>query len=283
MERTVPRMTQVITALMVNEARQALLPPHSVRTLTDCLSAVERLGFLWPFTPGTGEVPALFPALDTDLEGQRWDWVWGWKDTLSATRQAFYGKVTGGKPTLVAREWLPVFYALTGNTGDPAEDLIHLGEAQRVHELAPKVCHYLEVHGPTGTRTLQAALTDGTRPMKRALEKALEQLDTGLIIVKAGAEGGNSIANVWDLFPRFWPDATEAGTAIPTREAAVRLVRHLFLLTPAISERRLARLFPWSERHVTMAIARLREAGELEACLLDGKPGLARAGFGVSG
>lgn len=268
---------------MVDEARSALLPPHSVRTLADCVAAVERLGFLWPFTPGTGELPSLFPALDTNLEGQRWEWVWGWKDTLSASQQTYYGKVIGAKPTLVSRAWLPVFYALTGNTGDPGEDLLHLAEVQRLQELAPRVCHYLEAHGPTGTRTLHAELTDGSRPMKRALEKALEQLDGAMIIVKAGAEGGNSIANVWELFHRFWPAATDAGTAIPTREAAMTLVRHLFQLTPAIAERRLSRLFPWSERHVTMAIARLREAGELEPCLMDGKPGLARAGFGVTG
>jgi hypothetical protein len=269
-----------ITKEQIQEARRALLPPGSVATLEECLAAVDRLGFVWPFTPGNDLLPALFPALATDQDGQRWDWMWGWKDKLSAERRAFYGKAVGGKPTFVSLRWLPTFYALTGNTGDLADDLAQISETVRLHELAYRVCEHLKKFGPTGTRTFQAQLTDGSAPMKRALEKAIDQLDSAMLITKCGTEGGNSIANVWDLFPNFYPEAVEAGTGIPTREAAVQLLEQLFVLTPAIQEKDLRKLFPWNEGHQQRAIARLKEAGKLAECQVEGKPGLCRAGFG---
>lgn len=264
-----------ITSLQVQQMRAELLPPESIDSLEGCLAAVERLGFLWAFTPAPGHLPALFPALAAASEGQRWDWVWNWKDRLAAQRMAYYGKVVAGKPTLVSREWLPLFYALTGNTGDLDDDLLHLQESVRLAEVAVKVCGYLREHGPTGTRTLIGKLTDGSKSAKTALDRALHQLDTGMLIVKSGAEGGNSIANLWELFPRFYPEAVEAGTAIPTREAALRLISRFFELTPAISLKALDTIFPWSQGWQQKAIARLREAGDLVECRLDGKPGLA--------
>lgn len=265
-----------ITSAQIRHRQEAMLPPGSVDSLQSCLEAVGRLGFLWAFTPAPGYLPALFPALATDSEKQRWDWVWGWKDRLAAERLAYYGKVVAGKPTLVSREWLPVFYALTGNTGDLEDDLVHLQESVRLVEVASKVCGYLRQNGPTGTRTLIARLTDNSKSAKSALDRALHQLDTGMLIAKCGTEGGNSIANVWDLFPRVYPGAVEAGTELPTREAAMRLIARFFALTPAISLKGLDLIFPWSPAWQKKAIAHLQEVGDLVPCRIDGKqPGLA--------
>jgi hypothetical protein len=263
-----------ITKEQVRAVRAELLPPGSIATVQDCLAAVERLGFVWPFTPGTEWLPAIFPAMAADSEGQKWDMMWGWKDHIAASRQAYYGKVVAGKPTFVSHEWLAVFYALTGNTGDLEDDLEHAAETMRLNEQAPKVCQYLQEYGPTGTRTLIAKLTDGTREMKKGLEKAIEQLDSLMLITKSGTEGGNSIANIWDLFPRFHAEAVDAGTALPTRQAAVKLFEQFFVVTPAISERDLAKLFPWNTAHQERALAKLKETGYIEPCLLEGKPAL---------
>ena len=260
-----------ITGAQIRCLQEEWLPPASVDSLQSCLAAVERLGFLWAFTPALGYLPALFPALATDSDSQRWDWVWGWKDRLAADRLAYYGKVVAGKPTLVSREWLPLFYALTGNTGDLDDDLIHLQESVRLVEVAVKVCGYLRENGPTGTRTLIAKLTDSSKPAKSAMDRALFQLDTSMLIAKCGTEGGNSIANVWDLFPRVYPEAVEAGTEIPTREAAMRLITRFFELTPAITLKGLETIFPWSQTWQKKTIAHLQEAGELVPCRIDRK------------
>ena len=256
--------------------RQSILPDRSIHSMEECLAAVNRLGMVWPFTPGNGLLPALFPALATENEGQCWDWIWPWKDRLAASRQAYYGKVVGGKPTFVSLEWLGTLYALTGNTGDLDDDLVAAGEQVRLHEMAIKVYQYIREYGPTGTRTLLARLSDGSRPMKSAVEKGIEQLDRLMLIVKSGTEGGNSIANIWDLFLRFHPEAVEAGTDLSTREAALRLLQHYFVLTPAVQGKQLEQLFPWNKGHQEKAIARLQEAGEIQRCLVEGKPGYCR-------
>ncbi|HYF90889.1 MAG TPA: hypothetical protein VD969_01445 [Symbiobacteriaceae bacterium] len=268
-----------ITLNEIRKAREALLPPGSISTYEECRAAVEQVGMVWPFTPGNELLPALFPALNTDSDGKRWDWMWGWKDRFAATRDAYYGKVVGSKPTLVSREWLTVMYALTGNTGDLDDDLAALGERVRLQELAVKSVQYLREYGPTDTRTLQQKLTDGTREMRRALDKALDQVDEAMLIVKSGTQGGNSIANIWDLFPRFYPEVVEGGTEIPTRDAAVRLLERFFRLTPAIRLQDLPKVFPWNEGHQQKAAARMRESGALRECIFEGKPGLCRGDY----
>lgn len=266
-----------ITKEAVAAHRARLLPPGSIRSPADTLEALERLGFAWVFTPGNGLLPALFPALATDSEHQRWDWMWGWKDQIAADRLAFYGKVAGGRPTFVSRALLPRFYALTGNTGDLQDDLAHVAGSTGLNVLARKVCEYLQENGPTGTRKLHAQLTDGTKEMKSALEKGITQLDAAMLIAKCGVEGGGSFSNVWDLFPRVWPGAVEAGTEIPTREAAEFLLSHYFMLTPAVGRRALDGLFPCSPAHQCRALDQLESAGVLRQCQVDGKPGLCLA------
>jgi hypothetical protein len=269
-------MIMNITKEMLQTYRHHQLPPNSIKTITDCVAAVERLGFAWAFTPGTNLLPALFGGMAAESAGQQWEWMWSWKDALAASREAYYGRLVAGKPTLIAITWLPTFYALTGNTGDLNDDLAQTLEANQVNHLAPKVAQFIAEYGPTGTRTLVKRLTDGSPEMKGALQKAILQLDQAMLIVKCGAEGGNSIANIWTLFATHFPNAVEQGTSIPTRDAALTLLTQYFLVTPVVTERALPTLFPWNPEHQRKAIARLVEAGDLIPCLFDGRPGLCR-------
>jgi hypothetical protein len=268
-----------ITLKDIREARAELLPPGSISSYEECRDAVNRVGMVWPFTPGNELLPSLFPALAAESDGKRWDMMWGWKDRFAASRDAYYGKVVSAKPTLVSHQWLSVLYALTGNTGDLEDDLVTLGERVRLPELAVKAVQYLREFGPTDTRTLQQKLTDGTKEARVACDKALDVLDEAMMIVKSGTQGGNSIANIWDLFPRVYPAAVEAGTEIATRDAAVMLLERFFVLTPAVREKDLHKVFPWNEAHQHKALDRLVEAGKVKSCTFEGKPGLCRSGL----
>jgi hypothetical protein len=252
------------------------LPAGSIETLPDLAAAVDRVGLCYPFPPDASRpfLPPVFPALATEDHHQRWDWMWGWKEQLSAGGTVYYGKVVGEKPTLVSSADLPLLYALTGQTGDLWDDVATLGESIRVPEVAVQVLRHLEENGPTGTRELVQAVTDGSKGMKGALEKALLFLDTRLLIVKVGSEGGNSFANTWDLFGRRWAAAVDAGTAIPTREAAVQVLRLLFGLTPAIQERHLSKLFAFGGEQIQRAVVKLKEEGWLVGGTLEKKPSL---------
>ncbi|MDF2627669.1 MAG: hypothetical protein K0R39_1500 [Symbiobacteriaceae bacterium] len=268
-----------ITLQDIRKARAVLLPPGSIASYEECRDAVNRVGMVWPFTPGNELLPALFPALAAESDSKRWDMMWGWKDRFASSRDAYYGKVVSAKPTLVSHQWLAVLYALTGNTGDLDDDLEALRERMRLPELAVKAVQYLREYGPTDTRTLQQKLTDGTKEARRAADKALDVLDEAMLIVKSGTQGGNSIANIWDLFPRFYPAAVEAGTEIATRDAAVMLLERFFELTPAVKEKDLHKVFPWNEAHQRKALAKLMETAKVKECTFEGKPGLCRRDF----
>ncbi len=263
-----------VSQTQIDVHRNHLMPLWSVGTQAECLTAINNVGLVWAFTPGNRLLPSIFPSIKTNSEHQRWDWMWGWKDRIPAARQAYYGKVVGRRPTFVSIELLPVLYALTGNSGDADDDLIHVSQTTQLTEMGRKTYAFLQQNGPTGTRTLMSKLTDGSRPMKNAVEKGIEQLDQAMLIAKVGTEGGNSLANVWDLFPNFMPQAVDAGAEIATREAAVLLLRHFFTISPAVAKRALGGVFPWNPAHQERAIDRLIESGEVVDCLIEGKPGL---------
>src|SRR3989304_251405 len=48
---------------------------------------------------------------------------WNWKDEALDKRRWYYGRLLHGRATLVSLEFLPVFYALSENYGDPGEFL----------------------------------------------------------------------------------------------------------------------------------------------------------------
>lgn len=261
---------------MISTHWNRLLPPHSIGSLADLTAAVDRVGLLYPFPPDATRpfLPSVFPALTTDDNHQRWDLMWGWKEELATAGTVYYGKLVGTKPTLVSASHLPLLFALTGQTGDLWDDLAMIGESVRVPELAKQVLLHLQENGPTGTRKLAGALTDGSKGMKGALDKALLFLDSNLLIVKVGSEGGNSFANTWDLFSRRWASAVDAGTAIPTREAAVQVLKLVFSLTPAIQTRYLGKLCAFGGEQIERAVGRLRDEGWLESGTLEKKEAL---------
>lgn len=250
---------------MITTHWNRLLPPRSIGSLEDLTATVERVGLLYPFPPDATRpfLPSAFSAMTTDDNHQRWDLMWDWKERLAASGTVYYGKLVGTKPTLVSTAHLPLLFALTGQTGDLWDDLAMIGESVRVPELAKQVLLHLQEHGPTGTRKLAGALTDGSKGMKGALDKALLFLDSHLLIVKVGSEGGNSFANTWDLFGRRWAGAVDAGTEIPTREAAMAVLKLVFSLTPAIQTRYLGKLFAFGGEQLQRARVRLQDEGWL--------------------
>ncbi|HLO02319.1 MAG TPA: hypothetical protein VK191_04320 [Symbiobacteriaceae bacterium] len=261
---------------MITEHWERILPHNSIGSLADLTAAVERVGLVYPFPPDPTRpfLPSAFPALATADDHQRWDWMWPWKEQLAESGTVYYGKLIGAKPTLVSATHLPLLFALTGQTGDLWDDLETIGESVRVPELAKQVLLHLEENGPTGTRKLAQALTDGSKGMKGALDKALLFLDSHLLIVKVGSEGGNSFANTWDLFGRRWAGVVDAGTAIPTREAAVDVLKLLFGLTPAIQVRYMGKLLAFGGEQIQRAVVRLQAEGWLETGLIEKKEAL---------
>lgn len=249
-------------------------PP--VSTPEQALEFVRRCGFVYAFTPGQGELPALFPVLATEREGQRWDWAWNWRDQLLENRQAYAARLLWQKPMLVQPEWLPALYGMAGHTADPDEDIAAAAEAGHANPLMRRLYGYIQEKGPTSTRTLLKNLGDGSKETKQGIETGLLRLEERLLIAPVRAEGGNSIARVYDLFPRAWPEAAAAGADLPTRVAGRQVVAHLFTLTGALTADQVEKGAAWALPQVRRALGELVAEGALAAATVNRKPGYTR-------
>lgn len=126
----------------VSRYRRALLAPHRVRSKRDALRFVNTLGFCFAFTPGPGDLPGLFDVLAARSVDRMWSQTWQWKDELATDRRLFYGRLLKRKPTFVSLQYLPHFFSLTGNVGEP-DDYAQAYREGRLSLLAKEIYEYL--------------------------------------------------------------------------------------------------------------------------------------------
>ena len=107
-------------------------PELALRAEAEALSFVQDVGFCLLFPVRGMELPTLWEAINgssrplPDHHADRaLGLTWAWKDSLPAKRLIYYGKLLKHKPTLVALDLLPYFYALSENCGDPDDYLEH--------------------------------------------------------------------------------------------------------------------------------------------------------------
>ena len=105
-----------------------------------------------PSPPAPGSLPGLFDVLATRSGDRRWGWVWDWKEALPAAKKVFYGRVLRRKPTFISLEYVPHFFALTGNVGDP-DDYQRLYDAGRLSYSARRIYELVAREGPLTTRS----------------------------------------------------------------------------------------------------------------------------------
>lgn len=255
--------------------RRAHLKSNPVADPAGGQAFVQACGFCYAFTAGDGDLPALFEVLATDQAGQRWEWAWGWRDRWQARQELLAHRLIRGKPVLAGLDWIPAFYGLAGLSADPAEDIRNAAEAGQVGPAARRIHNWLAERGPKSTKVLLRELGDGSKESKRALEKGIRQLEEHLLIAALGSEGGNSIARIWDLFPRVWPAAAAQGAATPTRDAARRVLERYLRLAGAVPLDEVTKAFPWCRRAAEQAVQDLLAAGAVRAARLGAKDAVA--------
>ncbi len=260
----------------VQRYRRRLLRRFRVRTAAACRRFVEHLGFCYAFTPGPGGIPGLFDVVGTRSTDRMWSWVWTWKDSLVTRRQVYYGRVLRRKPTFIALAYLPAFYALSGNVGEP-DDYLLAYRTGHLSLLAREVYEQIERQGPLDTwqlrRRFVAAGDSGSR-----LHRALEELQERFLIAKvAEVEGRGSYAYIWDTFARWMPEVIAQAARITGEEAAGLVLRGYLRIVGAATPQQVADLFRWPPSLLQPAAAR---GGAVEAELAGERawtfPGLLR-------
>lgn len=237
--------------------RRRLLADHHVRTKRQALRFVETLGFCYAFTGGPGELPGLFDVLATRSLDRMWGWAWRWKDELASDRKLFYGKVFHHKPTYISLAYVPHFYALTDNVGEP-DDYLQAYRAGRLSGLAKDLCEYLRDHGPSSTWALRKQFV-ASRGRGAPLQRALSDLQGRFLVVKVDESKRGSYSFIWDLFDRWLPQIHQiAGTLKAEEAAAAVLERYLHTVGAAPLETVIS-LFAWSPALIQSARSRLAD------------------------
>ncbi len=247
--------------------RRTLVRRFSVRTEAQCRRFVDALGFCYAFTPGPGGIPGLFDVLGTRSVDRMWSWAWSWKDSLATRKRVYYGRVLRRKPTFISLAYLPHFYALSGNVGEP-DDYLVAYQAGHLSLLARDVYEHVQRHAPINTWALRRHFVSGDSSGSR-LHRALDELQGRFLIAKvAEVEGRGNYAYIWNTFARWMPDVITAALRITSEEAAGVILRRYLKIVGGATPQQVQDLFRWSPSVLEPAAAR---AGVREV-LLDGEP-----------
>lgn len=242
----------------------SLIRRFRVRTPGQALRFIHAAGFCYAFTAGPGRLPGLFDVLATRSVDRCWAWAWDWKETLPSAKRVFYGRVLRRKPTFISLEFVPHFFALTGNVGDP-DDYRRLYEAGRLSHTARRVYELIAGAGPLTTRQIQRAVEPNRRGSSAQLKRALADLQSLFLLARIGEVGDNpgNYAYVWDAFDRWLPDAVGQASRITHRRAAAAVLAQYVKITGAPRPEDAADLFEWPPSVFEETVRDLRNEGRL--------------------
>jgi hypothetical protein len=247
-------------------------PDRRVRTPAAARRFVKRVGFclFWP-TRGV-EAPTLLHAiagraipLGAGYKHPAFGRSWNWKDEALDKRWWYYGRLLRGRATLVSLDFLPAFYALSENYGDPNEYLLEYQDG-RLSADAKAVYEALLHSGPLDTVRLRKEARLAGESAKTGFQRAMTELQEGLKVLPVGvAEAGAwDYAFVYDLVSRWLPTLDVQARRLTTLEARRRiLLRHLDNVV-AIGQDEIRRFLGWPAATLAKVIAPLSEIGEVE-------------------
>jgi hypothetical protein len=279
--------TTYLTAAAV-EARRAQVyrrtSARRVRTIEEAERFVAEMGFCF-FWPIKGvEMPSLFHAIagrerdvpmahdDPDLSKS-----WNWKDQSLGTRRWYYGKVLSRRATLIARDYLPVFYALSPNYGGET-DYLDEYEAGLLSREARGVFEALRDKGPLDTVRLRRECGLASDSAKAGFERALVDLQIGMKVLPVGvAEAGAwHYAFIYDLVGRHFPEAVEQARGISRSEARASLIERYVrnvVATPQAALRKVFGVLRWTPAEMARTLDQLVEQGRVTKLAIDGTAG----------
>jgi hypothetical protein len=188
--------------------------------------------------------------------------TWELKDVLPARRQVYYGKLVKGRPTLVALDLFPAFYALVRGA-QRASAYATEYEAGRLSLTAKRIMDSLRRESPQYTRGIRAECFMLEPAKTREFERAMGELQQGLWIVKTEERYEPSFSYRWDLLERWLPDPVAEGRRLRRQAAVERLLARYLAGAVYSTPGRLARLFALERREVEAALSSLARVGRV--------------------
>jgi hypothetical protein len=228
-------------------------PDGRVHDVEDAGRELTRLGIvtLYPVSP---EIPDLYHAYMGDPTAKtdpNWDSpsgeVYTWRWLLGRRELALYAALVRGRPTWIHWDLVPAVLRLCGDRRTPDE----LFDSGLLSSAAYRIASALEQAGGTlQTGELRAAAGFPTGKEQRAAYlKAVDELDTRLLVAKTFAEGDDQMRHT--LVAARYPQHVAAADRL-TREAALEMLLLAYLPHAVYA------LPPVLARHLKLPEAELR-------------------------
>lgn len=254
-----------------------------VRTRQEAVQFVNQAGIVLLFPGDNIPLPDLWSAIngqERKLPKHHHDWAlgktWGWKDTIPARKEAWYGKLIRGKPALVSLADLPAIYALSSNYGE-MDDYLEAYADGLLSKEGKEIYETLMSNGPMPTSDMRKAVgMGGGGENARRFERAVLELQTDLKIVKSGISDANrwKYCYVYDLLIRWMPTLAEKARAYNSRTAMRHLIGRYLETSVAAPPALFPRLFGWDPGIIERVIGEMVSDGALKQITVVGGPGL---------
>ncbi len=239
-------------------------PGKALASLDQAIEFVNQRGFIF-FWPIQG---VHFPSLWSAVAGDRsvaaahddpGHVTWGWKDQMLDQRKWYYGKVLRGKATMISFDYVPYFYALSRNYGEPEQEYLELYHDGLLSQPAKRIFETIKEEGPLDTVTLRRQVRMTGKASNSPFERGLVELQRDFKILPVGIAqtGGWRYSFIYELVHRYHPDLVEAARHVSEREARKKLALAALRSLGAAEQRDLQRLFGWLKSDLEIALRNL--------------------------
>ena len=248
-----------------------LAQQRKLRSKQEAVKFVQESGFVffWPIKD------VLMPNLWSAVAGDRpvadahddpGHVTWRWKDEMLGTRQWYYAKILRGKATMISLNFVPFFYALSENYGEPEQDYLQLYQDGLMTREAKVIYETLLERGPLDTVMLRRVAQMTSRKSDSPFNRALTYLQRDFKILPVGVSdsGGWRYSFVYDAAHRHYPELPQQARPIGRSDARERLVTCYLASVGAATSGDVRKVFQWHPRDIRRTLEQLVERGALQ-------------------
>ncbi|MBX2992192.1 MAG: hypothetical protein KF749_13640 [Bacteroidetes bacterium] len=260
-------------------------PKSQIMNQRQALAFIKRVGFCLATKTEGLELPNLWDAI-TDTPELRHNgrnshskrnyylsYAWEIQSILPNHNSIFYGKIFKRRPSMVSRQYLPYFYALSGRSGERDEYKTEHASG-KLSILAKRIMDILmKKKSPLTSKELRVMLTGMRGTSAEGLDRALDELQRKMFISRIVGNSSQFGAE-WSPIVKSFPAEVRKSRRISAEEARSVLVEKYFQNQLISSVEAIHAVFGWPRQLIYHAIGQLVHKGMITPVhSFDGKKG----------
>ncbi len=263
------------------DKRHRRTPKLAVTNERQALAFINRVGFCLASKADDLEVPNLWEAvsgehsLNGNGKGRRGyylSYAWEIQSILPNHGSVYYGKIIKRRPSIVSREFLPYFYALSERTGERDEHAAAFAGG-KLSVAAKAIMDTLMKSAPMTAKEMRDALAGKENSNLQGLEKGLEELQRKMYICRIIGED-HQFGAAWAPVIKCFGVEVRKAHKISADAARLKLLEKYFENQLMSSVDAIHRVFAWPKKVIYQVLGRLIGKGIVTSTIsLDGKKG----------